>query len=716
MEKFNLLYSKKNIPIPSKHAFLQMLVAKTENLIRRMRWKVLEFDGKLSSTEKRTFGFRTTNYPPPQPDLEKFEDDLMDLIRGIETRPHSNDLQSKMREDIRNIKNCGKVIVSADKSTNLYKMAKTDYSTCLSNNITSTYKKTDIDHIESIDKGALKCAEELGLADRIRRVQTSESYVTVKDHKEDFNAKPSFRLINPAKSDIGRVSKQLLDEINQELLTCIGVNQWKNTHSVIDWFKNIENKNQCTFIQFDIENFYPSISETLFNKAIDFAKLHVQIPDAHLKIIRQSRRTLLFHDGEPWIKTSNDNDFDVPMGSFDGAEICELVGTFMLSEITKVVTKEDIGLYRDDGLGLMRNIGKPEVERRKKQIIKIFKNHGLKIIIHANLISVKYLDVEFDLRNNIFRPYRKPNSEPLYISKQSNHPPSILKQMPSSISRRLTDISSSEEVFLQASPLYEAALRVSGYEESVEYKQERGEGRRNRKRKVIWFNPPFSANIKTNIGRKFLNLVRKHFHPLHRLNKIFNTRTIKVSYCCMRNMSSIISGHNRYVLQEETDVGQQRRCNCPKKTECPLSGKCLDSNIVYEGEVINHTDNLIRPYVGLTSSQWKERLAVHNQGIRHREYSKGCELTKYVWELKDNNKQFSIRWKILEHVKGQLVGGECKLCVAEKLHIITHPARDQLLNSNCFMKCLHKNKQMLASINAPRRGRPRRKDPRETIT
>ena len=70
------------------------------------------------------------------------------------------------------------------------------------------------------------------------------------------------------------------------------------------------------------------------------------------------------------------------MGSFDGAEICELVGTFMLSEITKVVKKTDIGLYRDDGLGLMRRIGKPEIERRKKKIIKIFKSYGLKIIIN----------------------------------------------------------------------------------------------------------------------------------------------------------------------------------------------------------------------------------------------------------------------------------------------------------------------------------------------
>ena len=288
MEKLNLLYSKKNIPIPSKHAFLQMLVAKTENLIRRMRWKVLEFDGKLPRVEKRTFGFRTTNYPPSSPDLEKFEADLMDLIRDIEFRPYNNDLQAKMKEDIKSIKNCGKVIVSADKSTNLYKMSKADYNTCLSNNITSTYRKTDNDHTESIDTGSLDCAEDLGLADRIRRIQKSESYVTVKDHKDDFDSNPSFRLINPAKSDIGRVSKQLLDEINQELLPCIEVNQWKNTHSVIDWFKSINNKEQCTFIQFDIENFYPSISEELFNKAIDFAKLHVEIPDAHLKIIRQS--------------------------------------------------------------------------------------------------------------------------------------------------------------------------------------------------------------------------------------------------------------------------------------------------------------------------------------------------------------------------------------------------------------------------------------------
>ena len=76
----------------------------------------------------------------------------------------------------------------------------------------------------------------------------------------------------------------------------------------------------------------------------------------------------------------------MPMGSFDGAELCELVGTFMLSQVTEVIGTPDIGLYCDDGLGIMRNIGKPEIERKKKRIIQIFKNNGLNITIQVNLL------------------------------------------------------------------------------------------------------------------------------------------------------------------------------------------------------------------------------------------------------------------------------------------------------------------------------------------
>ena len=138
---------------------------------------------------------------------------------------------------MKNIRDCEKVVVAADKSNNLYKIDKNEYETYLSNNITSDYRKANPEKAKDIDKGAFECAKKLGLANRMELLQTSESYVTIKDHKEDFHSKPSFRLINPSKTDKGRVSKQLLDDINKELLSRTGVNQWNNTHSVIEWFK-----------------------------------------------------------------------------------------------------------------------------------------------------------------------------------------------------------------------------------------------------------------------------------------------------------------------------------------------------------------------------------------------------------------------------------------------------------------------------------------------
>ena len=75
---------------------------------------------------------------------------------------------------------------------------------------------------------------------------------------------------------------------------------------------------------------------------------------------------MIFHNEEPWEKINNANDFDVPMGSYDGAEVCELVGIFLQSELSEVMEKLSYGLYRDDGLGVFRRLGKPDIERRKK--------------------------------------------------------------------------------------------------------------------------------------------------------------------------------------------------------------------------------------------------------------------------------------------------------------------------------------------------------------
>ena len=143
MERINLDYSKKNILIPSQKEYKLQLVAKTEHFIKRVRWKALQFDGKLHAQEKKTYGFRTRNCPPPSEGLKKFEDDLMCMVRDIEFRQYPNDFQEHVKKDIRNIRQSEKIIVSADKSGNMYKMEKEEYKKHLSNCITSDYKEAD---------------------------------------------------------------------------------------------------------------------------------------------------------------------------------------------------------------------------------------------------------------------------------------------------------------------------------------------------------------------------------------------------------------------------------------------------------------------------------------------------------------------------------------------------------------------------------------------
>ena len=105
------------------------------------------------------------------------------------------------------------------------------------------------------------------------------------------------------------------------------------------------------------------------------------------------------------------------MGSYDGAETCELVGAFLLQNIQEKHGK-NFGLYRDDGLGIS-NASPREVELIKKDLCTIFRNHGLKITIEANKKTVNFLDVTLDLSNGKYMPYTKPNNTPLYTSTEN---------------------------------------------------------------------------------------------------------------------------------------------------------------------------------------------------------------------------------------------------------------------------------------------------------
>ena len=78
------------------------------------------------------------------------------------------------------------------------------------------------------------------------------------------------------------------------------------------------------------------------------------IPDDHITIIKHVRKSVLFSGGRPWVKKNNAGMFDATMGSFDGAEICELVGLFILNNLGEKFGKNNMGLYRDDGFDAPR--------------------------------------------------------------------------------------------------------------------------------------------------------------------------------------------------------------------------------------------------------------------------------------------------------------------------------------------------------------------------
>ena len=79
-------------------------------------------------------------------------------------------------------------------------------------------------------------------------------------------------------------------------------------------------------MKFDVVNFYPSTSKELLTKSIQFARRYIDISNDQFEIIFHSCKTILFFNNECWIKKNSAHDlFDIPMGSFHGAEICELV-------------------------------------------------------------------------------------------------------------------------------------------------------------------------------------------------------------------------------------------------------------------------------------------------------------------------------------------------------------------------------------------------------
>ena len=137
------------------------------------------------------------------------------------------------------------------------------------------------------------------------------------------------------------------------------------------------------------------------------------------------------------------------MGSYEGAEICELVGISILKSLEDKIDKQDIGLYRNDGLMILRNTNGQKTDRTRKYIIKVMKDLGFQIEIETNLEEVNFLDVTFNLNSGLYKPYKKPNDQLLYVTTLSDHPPQVIKQLPNSINPKLTENSLIKQSLMQ---------------------------------------------------------------------------------------------------------------------------------------------------------------------------------------------------------------------------------------------------------------------------
>ena len=229
--------------------------------------------------------------------------------------------------------------------------------------------------------------------------------------------------------------------------------------------------------------------------------------------------------------------------------------------------------------------------------------------------------------------------------------------------------------------------------------------RKNRGRKITWFNPPFSLNVKSNIGKIFLQILHECFPQNHILHKICNKNTIKISYRTMPNMNSYISKHNNKILSQNLQQNLSNKtmaergiphCNCQNKATCVMPGKCVNSNMVYRFSVKRSDNQTTETYTGCTWN-FKQR---HDKHMRSMHNNSGqTTLSTHVKSLRSNNIPHDIRWDFIEHASPfNPSTWWCRLCVLEKYYILFEPGGASLnQRSEFFGHCYHQKPQLLVN-------------------
>ncbi len=239
-------------------------------------------------------------------ELRPFEEDIASMIERVKFRNVNDNFTQELDKDKRKINASKNIFVFADKTRNIYEMDAPAYNKLLTENVTKAYKHAHDNIKNEINQELKTIADDLKISNRIDPMNETPAFISLKDHKQDFENHPKCQLINPAKShQLGKVSKSILDNINNKIRAHTHVNQWRNSTDAISWFQSIQDKQRKSFISFDIVDFYPSISEQLLDRSIAWAEQFTEDSDRELANIKHTRKSLLFHQNRSWSKRTH---------------------------------------------------------------------------------------------------------------------------------------------------------------------------------------------------------------------------------------------------------------------------------------------------------------------------------------------------------------------------------------------------------------------------
>ena len=334
----------------------------------------------------------------------------------------------------------------------------------------------------------------------------------------------------------------------------------------------------------------------------------------------------------------------------------------------------------------------------------------------------------YDLPSGAYKPYHKPNSKPLYVNVGSNHPQSVIKNIPLGVNERLSMVSSSEEIFNANIDIYQEALNDAGHKHKLKYVEKdidsyNKKKKRSRQKRQFYFNPPFELNVKTNVAKEIFKALEKNIPRGHKLYPLLNRHTVKVAYTTMPNLEKKVSSHNRKIISEAEKVQQEQQqqqqqqqnnqqqgrrrqrkkkdCNCQARTgPCPLNGKCVNQkDVIYVAKVVRLDNFEEKRYLGVHEGEFKDRWYGHRSNIKNRNQT-GTTLSSYIWKLKDKQPHpipYELTWEILAKEKPyNQVTGVCRLCLLEA-HYLMFDKLNTTLNSRLeyFNICPHKRNYLL---------------------